>query len=382
MSPEFKKTELFEVLQYLYRNKISITLTVFSVAVITAIVTLFIPNQYKSTANLLPNQQRSVGFGLLSEGNGLSSIASSVLGKSDDEINRFYTLLNSYTTKKRVVEEFDLINVYELSDSNYPMMDAIGILESRTQFADHREGNFTIEIWDKDPVRSQEMAQFYVDFLNELNVQIATKEAKQFREFIEQRYQNSLTDLEELRNELKVFQENHGIFQLEEQVIQYFNIIGAITQVQVEKEIQRDYLKRTVSDDNQMLRQSNIELETINNRLNSIYQDSVKNNILLNFNDLAELGLQYAELTKKIEYQVEIQKFVLPLLEQAKMEEIKSLPVVSILDTPIVPEKKGFPPRTVIVLLSALTAFILCCCYFTIHLTFKNNAAWFKSLKS
>lgn len=382
MSPKYEKSEWFEVFQNLFRHWKSIAVITFVVMVIIAITTLFIPNQYKSTANLLPNQKTSVGFNLFSEGTGLSSLAGSILGEGTDETNRYYNLLNSYTTKKRVIDEFDLINVYKTSDSNYPLIDAMGILEDRTQFNAHQTGNFTIEVWDRDPVRSKEMADFYVNLLNQLNTEISVRESSEFRQFTESRYEEAINQMENTRAELNEFQERYGVFQLEDQVIQYFNLIGAMTAKQIETEIKLDYLGNTVSPGNRQYRQTQLELESINRRLDSIYRNDSNENFILNFSELSDVGLTYAELMKRIEIQTEVLKFIMPLLEQAKMEEAKALPIVSILDEPVVAEKKDYPPRSIIVILAGLTTLILISTYYSLKLSYQKNRQWFDTLKA
>lgn len=382
MKPDFEKLEWHEMLQNLYRRRIPILAVSFIVAVITAVVTLFVPNQYEATANLLPNQQRSVGFSLFAEGAGLQSLASSVLGGQSEEANRFYVLLNSYSIKKRVIDQFDLLEVYKVTDSKHPIIDAMGILEKRTNFEAHQEGNFTIHVRDHDPERAKAMADFYVDVLNELNTEIATREAASYRAFIEDRYNKSEQDLRRLRDDFSDFQRKYGVFQLEEQVIQYFNLLGQLTIQQFESEIKLDYLRQTVQPESQAFRQAQIEYDLVTQRLNAVYSDTSSDNFILNFGELSDVGLTYFELMMRIEIETEIQKFVIPLLEQARMEEVKSLPIVSVVDQPVVPEKKSFPPRSVIVILAAFTAFVLTATWFTIKMSYSKNQKWIDSITS
>jgi LPS O-antigen subunit length determinant protein (WzzB/FepE family) len=382
MKPDFEKLEWHEALQNIYRRRISILAVSLIVAVITAAVTLFIPNQYEATANLLPNQQRSVGFSLFAEGTGLQSLASTVLGGQSEEANRFYVLLNSYSIKKRVIDQFQLLEVYEVADSKHPIIDAMGILEKRTNFEAHQEGNFTIHVRDHDPDRAKAMADFYVEVLNELNIEIATREAASYRAFIEDRYTKSEQDLRTLRDEFSEFQRKYGVFQLEEQVIQYFNLLGQLTIQQFESEIKLDYLRQTVQPESQAFRQAQIEYDLVTQRLNAVYSDTSSDNFILNFGDLSDVGLTYFELMMRIEIESEIQKFIIPLLEQARMEEVKSLPIVSVVDQPVVPEKKSFPPRSVIVILAAFTAFVLTATWFTIKMSYSKNQKWIDSITS
>jgi hypothetical protein len=45
--------------------------------------------------------------------------------------------------------------------------------------------------------------------------------------------------------------------------------------------------------------------------------------------------------------------------EMAKVQEVKEIPVVKVLDSPNIPEKKSFPPRLLIMLLGTAFAFAL-----------------------
>jgi uncharacterized protein involved in exopolysaccharide biosynthesis len=80
------------------------------------------------------------------------------------------------------------------------------------------------------------------------------------------------------------------------------------------------------------------------------------------FKDVPELGLQYLRLYRDYEIQNKLLEFILPLYEQAKIEEQRDVPVVQVLDRAVPPEKKARPFRTLIVVsvfASALTLFVV-----------------------
>jgi uncharacterized protein involved in exopolysaccharide biosynthesis len=60
---------------------------------------------------------------------------------------------------------------------------------------------------------------------------------------------------------------------------------------------------------------------------------------------------------------VRIQETVYELLSQqyemARIEEAKDTPVVSVLDAPLVPEKKSFPPRLIVMLVLTFFTFVI-----------------------
>jgi|AntRauTorckE6833_2_1112554.scaffolds.fasta_scaffold00041_15 capsule polysaccharide export protein KpsE/RkpR len=382
-TPEYNSPSWPKIFRYLYRNKVAVLGISFTVAVIVAIITLFIPNRYTSTANLLPSQRPTLGFDLFSDEGGLSSIASSVLGGGgSEEANRYSVLLSSYTTSKRVVEKFNLLDVYEVRNSEAPMKFAIDILSERTTFEGKEEGNYIISVQAKDPELAKNMAEFYINVLNELNTEIVTKDARRYRAFIQRRYQKALTDADSIKQELIKFQRKYGVIELPEQIKTYFGIVGGLTARKIESELKLELLEQTINKSSDSYKNALIEYNSVGRALENVYQDTSRNNILLDYRNISEVSATYLELTLKAEIQAEIQKFLLPVYEQAKMEEAKSLPIVSVVDEPVIPKLKSSPKRSLIVAASGISAFLIIVLYFILKLSITNNREYFSYLKS
>jgi capsule polysaccharide export protein KpsE/RkpR len=69
------------------------------------------------------------------------------------------------------------------------------------------------------------------------------------------------------------------------------------------------------------------------------------------------LGVTYADLYRKTKVQEAVFETLTQQYELAKVREAKEIPIVKVLDSPNLPEKKSFPPRTLITLLGAALAF-------------------------
>jgi uncharacterized protein involved in exopolysaccharide biosynthesis len=61
------------------------------------------------------------------------------------------------------------------------------------------------------------------------------------------------------------------------------------------------------------------------------------------------LGVKWADLYRETKIQETVYELLTQQYELAKIEEAKEIPVVKILDAASVPEKKSFPPRTLMV---------------------------------
>src|SRR4029077_16061961 len=69
------------------------------------------------------------------------------------------------------------------------------------------------------------------------------------------------------------------------------------------------------------------------------------------------LGVTYADLYRRMQIQEAVYETLTQQFELAKVQEAKETPSVKVLDAASLPERKSFPPRTLLALLSAFLVF-------------------------
>src|SRR5690606_38322601 len=92
-------------------------------------------------------------------------------------------------------------------------------------------------------------------------------------------------------------------------------------------------------------------LEQKVNELKSAGSLSYPTNILYPFSKIPEVSLMYLRLFRDIEIQAKIMEFVLPMYEQAKVEEQKSIPTLIVIDHAVPPQLKYSPKKAFIIIL-------------------------------
>ena len=273
-------------------------------------MTLLIPNRYKSVARLLPPKQH--GSSLPSN---ISQLAQNLLplgtlsrlGVSQDSYN-YLAILQSYTSLESLIKKFDLSEVYDVSPRT-SIEKTMKELEDYVDFKIEDEGTITITVWDTDPKRAADMANYLIDVLNDISLRLGTKEATDNRIFIEKRYVKVLSDLKSAEDTLKRFQQKYGIYSL---------------------------------------------------------QEALSGKFLSSFvplNKVPDLTMDYIRLYRDLEIQNKILEFALPMYEQAKVDEQKDIPAVLILDKAVPGEKKDTPKRMLLVGASSLLVLILLSMY-------------------
>ena len=178
---------LFDVLIILARRKVFIISTVFFITLAALIISLVIPETYKSTATILPPSGQSSGIG-----GALGGLVGNVMQLSfgADRISSeaVLTVLNSRSIKEELINRFDLFEVYGVEYLEH----AIKTLSQNTEIRDVREGGFgfnpvvavEVSVYDREPQRARDMAAFYLSKADSVVNVMNTNNARESLEII------------------------------------------------------------------------------------------------------------------------------------------------------------------------------------------------------
>lgn len=326
-------------------------------AVLSVVIALVLPKWYLGTTRLLlpEGSGSSLASALMGD---LSSAARSLLGGGGDYV-RYLAILTSRTVSIDVVDEYDLVRVYDLEDSETPLDDAIEELSDNVDFTIDDEFDFlTIEVLDRDPQRAADMANFFVARLNAINSALSSQAATGLLDYVEVRYAQAEDDLAALLDSLQSYQARYGIFDIEAQTSAYFEQVASLRRSVLEVEIQYEALKQQLGPQNQRV----VGLQQIVRAANRKYQAALdgKEKVLpVASKAMPQAARDYAELMLERTIQERIMEFLAPMLEQARFEERREVQAVQVVDTAIPPLKKARPLRTLIVIGVTFSAFVL-----------------------
>ena len=342
----------------------------------SAFLAFFIPNRYQSTARLMPpDSNQSGGLAMaaaaLSSGTGgLGSMASEMLGlKSNSDI--FVGILSSRTVQDKLIQEFDLRKLYGARR----MEDARLQLAEHTGFAvDRKSQIITISVTDHDPKRAAAMSEAYVSELNQLVTELSTSSARRERLFLEERLKSVSQDLESAEKELSQFSSKNATIDIKEQGKAMMEAAALLQGQYIAAQSELEGLKQIYSDNNVRVRAVQARIDELRHQLEKMggkgesateVSGQPTDSLYPSIRKLPLLGVTYADLYR----QAKIQEVVLETLtkeyEMAKVQEAKEIPTVKVLDAANIPDKKSFPPRTLIVFICTTCAFVAAtCCLF------------------
>ena len=356
---------LMEFLGVITRHRKFISRFVLLTTVGVTVLALLLPKWYKSTASVFPAEKADLLGGL----EGMASFAKalspskalSALGGGSQELDRYVAILKSGTVVNAVIQKFDLVHVYDIS--SYPMEKTAKELLSNADFTVEPEGNLSITVYDKDPQRAAEMANYFVEMLNKTNTELQVQNARGNRVFIEGRYQKNLVDLRAAEDSLRVFQKRFGVIALPEQTEASIKGAAELYGQLALKEVQVGVLRRSLSEDNPAVQGAQIEVDELRRKLGELNTgvgmgaDDPK--VFVPFKKIPDLGMEYIRRFRDVEIQYKILQFVTPIYEQAKVEENRATPSVLVLDRGGPAERKAKPKVTLYALVSFVASILV-----------------------
>lgn len=339
----------------------------FFILIFTASVTIYAllaPKWYKSTASVLPAEKTD----FLSAITGVSSLIknfspsrglSALTGPT--ETDKYIAILKSSSVIDDVIRTFNLKKVYDLEGAYSEKI--YKNLMSNLEIEVQEEGNLTVSVYDKNPQRAANMANFMILKLNEISTDLGSSNAKANRIFIEKRYTQNRHDIDSLENQMKDFQKKYGVTAVPEQIEATLKSMSEIYVDLYKKEIQYNYLTQSLGSEHPYTINAKIELNELNNKINQLNKGTDKTQqdykILIPIKLAPELANKYLKIYQELKIQYSILEFVTPLYEQAKIEEVRNTPTVLVLDKATPADHKAKPKAMIYGAISFSVAVIL-----------------------
>jgi tyrosine-protein kinase Etk/Wzc len=356
-----KYIDLLDYVVVLARHKRFVVRFIGASIVLGAIILfLIVPRWYKSTAVVVPPRQKSMLSMMSSLKSSTSSLRALGIGVQNDDIQQYQVILNSRRIKEEVINKFDLMKVYDLET----MEKTIKELEDNVSIALGKEdAAVEINVYDTSPQRAADIANYYVDMLNKIYLEISISEATSNRKFLEDRYNKNIKDLENAENQYKKFQEKYGVYSVTDQVKSAIEVAAKLQSQIVLKEVELGIIDRTTTAENENRKIVKIELEELKRQMKNMkFGPPAKDSgiqIFAPFEKTPEIGMQYLNFYRDMEIQGKILEILVPLYEQAKIEEQRNIPTVLSLDHAVPAIKASKPKRLVILLIITLASIIL-----------------------
>ena len=293
------------------------------ISVLTIIISIifsgptFITPLYKSEVVLYPTASNSISKAILSnKGTGKDILE---FGK-DEQAEQLLQILKSNKIRDRIIQKYNLMQHYGIKpDEKYRMTKLYKTYDDNFKFKRTQYMAVNITVFDKDPQMAADMANDVAHLLDSTINNMQKKIAKKAFEIVAAEYKKKQEEIRKEEDSLKVLRE-YGVHDYESQA-EMFNRQLAIEMAKGNKEgVKRLQKKLDV---------------------------------------LAKYGGAYVSIRNSLEYDKKQLSDLKEKYDEAKVDAESTLPHTFIVSNAYKAEKKSYPIRWLIVVISVLSTFFL-----------------------
>jgi tyrosine-protein kinase Etk/Wzc len=358
---EISPGALFTVLS---KEKRKILRVVILTALVATPAVFLLPVKYRAEAVILTPQQAQSSLSAMAQtagaGQGLNLSALGLLSgfgwRNPSEL--YIGILESRTIADSLIERFKLKQVYR---EKY-LASARKDLERNTTIKSGKDSLIHIRVEDKNPTRAADLANAYVDELSKHNAKLALTEASERRIFFENQL---LREKEALADAEVALQDTQQATGLVAPAGQAEALLRAGAQLRAEilgRQAQLAAMSTYAADSNPRLQILKREVGALQAEFNEFQRGEHKTGTLeLPTGELPEAGLKYVRKLRDVKYHETLFEILAKQYEAARLDEAKSAPLVQVVDQAVIPEKRSWPPRTILVLGVTLLAGLISC---------------------
>jgi tyrosine-protein kinase Etk/Wzc len=354
---------LLDVVVVLLEKKRFIARFVLGATALAILTAFLLPVRYEGKVVLMPPAQNSsIGSALMgqlgSSGLGaLASLAGGSLGLKNPA-DMYVSLLTSRTVEDAMIQRFGLMQEYH----EKKLADTRKVLERRTTaVAGAKDGLIRLTIEDREPKRAAELANGYVEEFRKLSATLAITEAARRRLFFEQQLQQAKDNLTAAENAMAKTQQSTGVLQIDSQARALIESAAILRAQVVAKQVEIEGMRSFATDDNPNLVLAKQELTALEAQLNRVAgsQQDLGSDINLSKGRVTQAGMEYVRRFRDLKYQETVFELLAKEFEVAKLDEAREGAIIQVVDAPVVPDKKSFPPRFLIIIASAIFSFFV-----------------------
>ncbi|MCF7813683.1 MAG: hypothetical protein K9N40_04305 [Candidatus Cloacimonetes bacterium] len=357
---QIKKVNLIDIFIVLAKRKKIIILVTLIVSILSVLFVLIIPQYWVSKATIKPVTDNNQGLNISSAlmGLGSSFLNGNVTTSSID----FVSIMNSRTFSEDVVKHFDLATYFEIVEEDpYRVMEtATALLQESIMsfYVSPETGIIHIYAETKDRLLSKEIVDYYVKKIEEYNLTVQKSKGRQKRIFLESRIEEIESKMDELKLRMQNFQEKNRVLEIDSQIRGAIDLYSSLLKKQLELEMEIVSYNELYPEGSAKLKILELSLSEIDKKIKGLESGS-DYKYMLGMENVPELANSYSSLYSQLEINKTLYEFIFPQLESARLEELKDLPSLEIIDEGNIAGYRSKPKRARFCIIMFLSAIII-----------------------
>lgn len=309
------------LIAFLWNRRLILIIVSLVAAVAAAIFSgsFFITPKFKSTVVLYPSSTNSISKALLTQTSGLKQDL--LQFGEEEEVEQLLQILNSNDIRARIIQKYDLMNHYDIDTAGkYKMTNLFKEYASNINYRRTEYMAVEITVLDKKPEIAANIANDISNLLDTIKIKMQKTRAIKGFQVVEAEYLQLAQEIRIKEDSLAVLR-NLGIHDYESQ--------AEMINMQLAMEIAKNPNSGAVK-----ALEAKLDL-------------------------LAKYGTPYVSLRDQLEYDKKQLTEIKGKYNEARVDAEEELPQTFVVDRAFAAEKKSYPVRWLIVVVSMFAAFIL-----------------------
>ena len=311
----------FDLISFAWEKKWILIGVSFIAFVASIIISLNITPRFKSTVVMFPAASVSVSKNLV-ETNVITSDTKDILTLGEDEeAEQLLQILSSGQVRDHIIKKFGLMQHYKINPEKdaYPYTRLMKKYKGNVSFRRTQFLSIEIEVLDEDPQMAADIANEIAFYVDTVFANIKKSRALEAYHIVEKEYNESTDMIMELTDSLKTIRS-----------------LGVQDYKSQSEGLNKAYAEALAAGKTEVVKTIEKQLEV-----------------------MAKYGGIYVELDFKLEWEVERNSMLKAKLAAAKVNMESTMSNVFIVDKAEKSERKAVPKRSIIVIMSTLSTFIL-----------------------
>lgn len=381
-----KEFDFFELLRLIVKNRTFIIIFVAVVSAAAVVYSLLTPQIWESSASfyVVGDQLSSLPIDI----EGIGGLTAELLGQDNAQnaINAV-TAMRSRRFSEDVIRRFDLIDYYKITekDSLKSMDFALKNLRKKTVKVDYSADTGLVSVSAETKIKklSRDIVDFYLQHIEVYNRDLKLTKGKMNREFLESRVRETENVIDSLLYAVKDFQTLHNAIDIEIQTESLINSYADVIASKMQADIELELARKTYAPDSPLISEFKHRSDALAKQISELESGSgpLKPRYLIDIASLPDLGNQFAQLKMNLEIQTKVFEYLYPQYEAARLEELRDMPTLDILDTPREAGMRARPKRAMLCILAFMLALVMAVIIILIKNVFDNNKDRIQEIK-
>ncbi len=324
------------------------------------------PQTFVATATVLPPEHEGMGGLLTYLSSSASSAALNLLGGTlgaSPTLELFKTIVESHTVAEDVASDSVVHAFFYRRDTSQKGI--VAQLNGSVLGNAERTGTLTITVQLSAPRfasareldSTRKMAAYvankFVDALDRFNRDRLITTAKETKIFVEQEYNNKMTDLDSAYARLQAFQEKHQAISLTDQLAATVSAAAKLASQMQQNEMQRSVESRELGPNDPRIQALTAEYEAEQAELNK-YDSGGAGEYIVALKNAPELARELAGYMREVKVLEQVTGYLRGELEQQRIAERRDLPSLQMLDAARPPNGPSSPNRKLFAILGLI----------------------------